>query len=53
MPYERPAIERRVDLASPVIKGALRPFSGGASPTWKRPWRPDDTEPSGGPPPTE
>ena len=57
MGYERPAIERRVELTSPVINGIsfiqVGSPGGGASPTWKRPRRTDDTDPSGGPPPTE
>ena len=50
MRYERPAIERRVELNSPVIKGVISPSF---SPTWKRPQRADASDVPGGPPPTE
>jgi len=47
MHYERPAIERRVELASPVINGVI--FFSGPSPTWRRPWPTNDP----GAPPAE
>ena len=42
MRYERPAIEKRVDLTSPVIVGVAR--SSLPSPTWTRPAPPDAPE---------
>jgi len=42
MRYERPAIERRVDLTSPVIVGIAR--TSGFSPTWTHKDQGDGTE---------
>ena len=50
MRYERPAIERRVELTSPVINGIViagPAISPGFSPTWKRPWRSENTSEPG------